>query len=98
MQKQFRLWASASPSDGGTVGGQGYFDAGSTVTLKALPAPSFEFKGWSNGPAGAVTSTYPLSTFKLTQPWYRVANFSHPIKDTRVMSPILLLGSARHFW
>jgi hypothetical protein len=83
MQKQYRLWASASPSNGGTIEGQGYFDAGSDVTVKAVPAPSFLFNGWNF----ASNPTVPVTTFKLTQPWYLVAKFLHTMTPTQLYVP-----------
>jgi hypothetical protein len=67
MQKQYRLWASATPSNGGTINGTGYFDAGYDVTVQAVPAPGLRFSGWDYLPAGKLQSVL-TNTFKLTQP------------------------------
>src|SRR5258708_2388151 len=44
-----------------------YFDAGSTITLMAVPNPGYVFTGWLQSSGGATTQAY-LSSFSLTAP------------------------------
>jgi uncharacterized repeat protein (TIGR02543 family) len=84
-RQQFFLTASASPQNGGTVEGSGWYDAGSTATLVAKPNPNFTFSGFSGG----VTSSSPSIAVPMTAPVTVAANFS-PVTTG---SPVLTLAS-----
>ena len=47
FQTQYQLTTVANPSQGGTVTGAGWYDAGSTVALTATPATGWKWNGWT---------------------------------------------------
>ncbi len=57
----FTITTAASPFYGGVTSGDGAFDAGTSVTVTAVPVPGFQFVDWRA--AGAVMSTSPSWTF-----------------------------------
>lgn len=76
----------ASPSNGGTVTGAGTYDAGSSITIEAQPAPNYQFSSWSDakGQSHKITvaegtKTY-TATFDSIQPKYSmsVSNKTNP--------------------
>jgi hypothetical protein len=69
----FTLTVSASPSNGGTVSGDGTFPAGSGRTATANAASGFVFANWTEN--GTVVSTSSSYTFTLDHDWDLVANF-----------------------
>lgn len=59
------LSLSADPSDGGTVSGAGWYDAGSQITVRAYNKQNFAFSHWTNS-SGETVSTESL--FRYTMP------------------------------
>ncbi len=53
----FNLTLSASPSEGGTVTGAGKYEAGTQVTIEAVPNTGYEFTGWTGDVTGTDSST-----------------------------------------
>lgn len=49
VEGKLRISISASPANGGTVKGGGYFDEGEQVTVVATAASEYNFLGWYNG-------------------------------------------------
>lgn len=49
VEGKIRISVSASPANGGTVSGGGYFDEGEQVTVNATAASEYSFLGWYNG-------------------------------------------------
>jgi uncharacterized repeat protein (TIGR02543 family) len=69
----FNLTTSASPSEGGSISGDGQFGVGEQTTIFAIPAAGYEFSGWSgavmiiDNPTKATTQvTMPASDVELT--------------------------------
>ena len=46
---EFDLTLQSSPEEGGTTEGAGTHEHGETVTIKATPAPGYEFDSWTGG-------------------------------------------------
>jgi hypothetical protein len=65
---------TANPIAGGTVGGQGQFNIGSTVVASATPNAGFTFVNWTDN--GVVVSTSSSYQFVLSVNKTLVANFS----------------------
>lgn len=69
---KYTLTTTASPSDGGSISGEGTYDAGSTPTLTATPAAGYIFTGWSGDASGTDASvTVTMNSNKTI-----IANFS----------------------
>lgn len=49
VEDKIRISVSASPANGGTVTGGGYFDEGEQVTVNATAGSEYSFDGWYNG-------------------------------------------------
>ena len=74
-ERQYRLTASASPSDGGTViaePAQTMYPHGTVVSLRAVAAPGYAHVGWQ-GVAGAGTENPLVVT--MTEDWQVTALF-----------------------
>ncbi len=69
----YLLTVSASPANGGTVGGGGSFAAGSSTTVTATPGSNYVFANWTQG--GIVVSTSPSYTNTINSDETLVANF-----------------------
>jgi uncharacterized repeat protein (TIGR02543 family) len=63
----------ANPANGGSVGGGGVFNIGSSVTVTASPATGYTFVGWTEN--GAVQSTSTSYNFSMVSNCTLVANF-----------------------
>ena len=64
----------ASPSDGGTVTGNGSYQAGTTAVLKAVPNTGYKFSGWYT--SGKLLSTEPVLTVNVSKDMTVSAHFS----------------------
>ncbi|MDW3196378.1 MAG: matrixin family metalloprotease [Cytophagales bacterium] len=71
--QSFDIIASANPSSGGTVSGDGTYDYGKTVTLEATVEPGYAFVNWTED--GAEVSTDATFEFTVTSTRTLVANF-----------------------
>ena len=71
--QSFAINASADPSNGGTVSGQGTYDYGQTCTLTATPATGYDFVNWTKN--GNQVSTSPSFSFTVTEAASYVALF-----------------------
>ena len=65
---------SASPSAGGTVGGAGTYQSGSTCTLTASPNTGYNFVRWTKN--GSQVSTNATYSFTVTENASYIAEFS----------------------
>ena len=65
---------SASPSSGGTVGGAGTYQSGSTCTITASPNTGYNFVQWTKN--GSLVSTNASYSFTVTENASYVAVFS----------------------
>ncbi len=70
----YYISASASPSSGGSVSGDGYYGYGSTCTLYATPNTGYSFVRWTRN--GSQVSTNPTYSFTVTGDASYVAVFS----------------------
>ncbi len=68
------ITVTASPNDGGTVEGGGYFIYGANATVIATPYPGYIFDRWSYN--GMTVSTESLYTFRVEDNRELVANFT----------------------
>ena len=68
------ITVTASPNDGGTVEGGGYFIYGANATVVATPYPGYNFDRWSYN--GMTVSTESLYTFRVEDNRELVANFT----------------------
>ena len=69
---QYTLATSVSPPEGGNISpSSGTYDSGSSVTLTATPASSYEFVSWSGDASGAI----PAVTITMDSDKDVVANF-----------------------
>jgi len=58
----YTISAAASPASGGTATGSGKYDAGTTVTVQAVPNNGFNFVNWTeNGSIVSTSATYQFS-------------------------------------
>ncbi len=79
--KKFDIIIDANPTIGGAVVGNGVFNFGDTVTLRARPATDYLFYNWSE--EGSVVSTDTLLTFAAKGNRTLTANFIiDPILDS----------------
>ena len=69
----YDITATANPTIGGTITGDGTYTHGTTVTLSATPAEGYHFLNWSQN--GTVVSTDPAISFTATQDSAFVAHF-----------------------
>ncbi|MCR5672894.1 MAG: InlB B-repeat-containing protein [Lachnospiraceae bacterium] len=61
----FNVSVSADPSNGGRVTGGGAVRAGGSVTVSAIPASNFVFKGWvMNGQTVSTSTNYTISNIQ----------------------------------
>lgn len=67
------ITASANPTEGGTITGAGAYEAGETVTLRAVPNSGYQFVNWTRN--GEVVSSNATYTFTVMQDDTLVANF-----------------------
>ena len=70
----YTISASANPSAGGTVGGGGTYNYGSTCTLTATPATGYNFVRWTKN--GSQVSTNASYSFTVTENASYVAVFN----------------------
>lgn len=70
---QYTIALSSLPLAGGTTTGAGAFDAGTSVTVSAVPSVGYTFTNWTEG----TTAVSPLKdyTFPITSSRVLVANF-----------------------
>ena len=69
---RYLLKVSVSPIEGGSVSGSGgTYEPGSKATLKAIPAPGYEFTGWS----GAISGNSQETTLTMDSDKEVTANF-----------------------
>ena len=69
----YTIDASANPSDGGTISGDGVYDDGASCTLTATPNTGYRFVNWTEG--GTPVSTNASYTFTVSGNRSLVANF-----------------------
>jgi uncharacterized repeat protein (TIGR02543 family) len=70
----YNITTSASPAAGGTTGGGGTFNYGTSVTVTATPATGYQFVNWTV--AGSAVSASASYTFTASSSRSVVANFS----------------------
>lgn len=63
VPKTYQVITHATPSQGGTTTGSGFYDFGQTVTVSATPATGFQFVQWESN--GEVVSTQPMYSFMM---------------------------------
>ncbi|MFA5656229.1 MAG: ice-binding family protein, partial [Dysgonamonadaceae bacterium] len=80
---RFNVALSSNPLNGGTTTGEGTFDSGDEVTVKAVPATGYTFKNWTEG--GNIVSTTAEYKFTITKNRTLVANFEADIVQFNVM-------------
>jgi len=68
---KFMLEVKIEPADGGSVKGAGNHRSGAQVTVKAIPAPNWQFSGWS----GDLSSSNLSATVVMDAPKTIVARF-----------------------
>jgi pectate lyase/NOL1/NOP2/fmu family ribosome biogenesis protein len=78
----YTLSTTASPVAGGTVSGAGTYNAGSVVTVTAIPAAGYSFVNWS----GAASGTNPTTTVTLNSNQAVTANFQAIAPTTYTLS------------
>ncbi len=79
----YQIYASASPSSGGSVTGAGSYYLNETCCLEANPNSGYQFVNWTKN--GSEVSTNPMLVFQVTQSATYVANFqpeSEPEPET----------------
>ena len=69
----YTITATASPTDGGTIEGDGVYSYGMMATLTATPATGYHFVNWTKN--GTVVSSNAAYTFIVTENATFVANF-----------------------
>jgi hypothetical protein len=73
---QYYVRVGAVPSRGGSVSSStGWFNAGGTVVINAVPAPSWQFEGWSGKGSGAYSSGSAAAMFSVSGPANETALF-----------------------
>lgn len=75
QQQNCFITATANPSDGGMVSGDGTYLYGSTATLTATPNENYEFVKWTEN--GVTVSYDPVYAFEVSSDRELVANFRH---------------------
>jgi hypothetical protein len=81
----YSVSTSSSPSAGGSAGGGGIFNCGSSVTVSASANAGYRFVNWTDG--GTVVSTSPSYTFTLSGNRALVANFTAVYTIAATSSP-----------
>ena len=71
--QSFTINASANPSNGGSVNGEGTYNYGQTCTLTATPTTGYDFIKWTKN--GTQVSTSPSYSFTVTEAASYVAHF-----------------------
>ena len=82
---QYAVTLSSLPLAGGTTTGGGTFNAGTSVTITAVPSVGYTFTNWTE--AGIAVSPLKEYTFPLTMSRILVANFAinmYSLKITRI--------------
>ncbi|MEY4300835.1 MAG: hypothetical protein RIR25_2071, partial [Verrucomicrobiota bacterium] len=87
---QYAIGATSSPTQGGTITGEGTYSDGTSVTLTATPTQGFLFANWTEN--GAVVSADAGYTFTATAARDLVANFT--IDSSQVGQWIITTGSS----
>jgi len=93
-KKQYFITVQASPPEGGTVSGGGWYDANTTATFAETPASGYELVYWGS-PAGRVSTT-PL-TLTVSSPGVVTASFVRTFQappDNYVVTRIAASSSA----
>jgi hypothetical protein len=72
--QSFTITATADPSNGGTVTGDGTYNYGQTCTVTATPANGYQFQNWTEN--GTVVFTNANYSFTVNTDRTLVANFS----------------------
>ncbi|MDR2805202.1 MAG: M6 family metalloprotease domain-containing protein [Dysgonamonadaceae bacterium] len=72
VSEQKLVNAQVIPSNAGTVQGENYYTAGSTVTLTAIPAFGYRFSKWINGNTESTDNPY---SFEVTDAVTLIAEF-----------------------
>jgi len=80
---KYTVALSSNPPLGGTTTGEGTYDSGDEVTVKAVPATGYTFKNWTEG--GNIVSTTAEYKFTITKNRTLVANFEADIVQFNVM-------------
>ena len=70
---RYRITVVAAPAEGGTVNGNGTYQYGSIVTLRAVPNEGYTFVNWTKD--GAVVSTNAIHAVRVREDAEYVANF-----------------------
>ena len=70
---QYEVTATANPTNGGTITGDGTFDYGQNCTVTATPATGYQFVKWTKN--GSQVSTEAEYTFEVTEDVDLIANF-----------------------
>jgi hypothetical protein len=76
LGSQFAVILTSNPAAGGTTTGSGAYNAGTSVTVTALPNNGYSFLNWTNN--GVIASTSANYTFPLNSNTTLVANFTLP--------------------
>ncbi len=71
--ESYTITATANPTNGGTVTGDGTYNQGESCTLRATPATGYNFVRWTKN--GTQVSTNPRYTFTVTESAAFVAHF-----------------------
>ena len=103
MCPDFFITVAASPTEGGTVTGGGYYDVGETCTLTATANPGYYFQNWTEN--GEVVSTEATYSFTVTGERTLVANFSEitnhwtarNFRNYKVVKGIILIDGVEQF-
>ena len=75
VPNEFTISATAQPSNGGTVTGDGVYNYGTTCTLSATSNIGYHFINWTKD--GVVVSTSTSYSFTVTEDGSYVAHFDH---------------------
>lgn len=84
------LTVSASPEEGGTVTGGGYFAYGNEVTVRAQANSGYSFDNWSYN--GIILTKSPVYTFNIEGDRHLVANFVYTGNVFVTQSDCLVTG------
>jgi len=77
--------ASSNPSGGGSVTGEGVYEAGATCVLMAIPDMGYSFVNWTEN--DEVVSTESMYLFNVFEDRNLTANFSLPFTITATANP-----------
>ena len=89
--KSYTIAATASPTAGGTTGGSGTYNHGTSVNLSASANSGYTFVNWTE--SSAVISTSSSISFTATANRTLVANFSVNCQTTLTLQNITITGS-----